>query len=530
MEPDRETLQIEAVAENADRSGVYFTVLDLPAMGGRIQDALQRLRATANPDRSFDVSVRESPKLPELVDIPLLAPTLPELNFFARRLALMPDEDILLLKGVFRQRMEAGRYKNGISMKELINLTYGLEPVMIASNVGNDEALGQFVIENNLNEDVSAIPESSLYLLDLERIGQLQRKNDSGVFVDGCYVVAGEYELAQVYDGIHLPETEEETENAVFRLLVAQTPMDDPEETCKHAEWIDLPISPEKAEQIAHNQKERRMEDCVYYDMKSVIPQIGDQIFVSMNQFSLLNQIAAQYQAMADSEQMKYKAALEAEPYLNLEKALDIARHLPDYELSYLSKDADDFFKEYLSYHLKAGFDRAWLENTVPHPDSQMLLGRLGATQTDYGIISARGQSLYRAVSYEESPIKALSSQALTDEKLDVVEVLGQTALFTNGRVTEQEVPEGLYRYDLREGETLSFSSIENHVFVNHGGTILTKAPLDFDGQEYLVFDEDTCPNFLGYSLTPDEFLQTDFAETDEEHEAPILQTGGMQL
>ena len=36
MESDRETLQIEVVAENADRSGVYFTVLDLPAMGGRI--------------------------------------------------------------------------------------------------------------------------------------------------------------------------------------------------------------------------------------------------------------------------------------------------------------------------------------------------------------------------------------------------------------------------------------------------------------------------------------------------------------
>ena len=49
MEPDRETLQIEVVAENADRSGVYFTVLDLPAMGGRIWmhsrgSGLQRLR------------------------------------------------------------------------------------------------------------------------------------------------------------------------------------------------------------------------------------------------------------------------------------------------------------------------------------------------------------------------------------------------------------------------------------------------------------------------------------------------------
>ena len=192
MEPDRETLQIEVVAENADRSGVYFTVLGLPAMGGRIWDALQRLRSTATPERPFDVSIRESPKLPELAGITLIAPTLPELNFFARRLAFMPDEDILLLKGVLLQRLEAGQYENGIPMKELINLTYGLDTVMIASNVGDDEALGRFVVENELNEDVNAIPESSLYLLDQAQIGRLQRKNDGGVFVDGCYVVAGE--------------------------------------------------------------------------------------------------------------------------------------------------------------------------------------------------------------------------------------------------------------------------------------------------------------------------------------------------
>ena len=264
MEPDRETLQIEVVAENADRSGVYFTVLGLPAMGGRIWDALQRLRSTATPERPFDVSIRESPKLPELAGITLIAPTLPELNFFARRLAFMPDEDILLLKGVLLQRLEAGRYENGIPMKELINLTYGLDTVMIASNVGDDEALGRFVVENELNEDVNAIPESSLYLLDQAQIGRLQRKNDGGVFVDGCYVVAGEYELAEIYDGTHLPETKEEPEDAVFRLLVAQTPMDDPEETVGSAEWISLPISLEKAEEIAHAQNEICMEDCVY--------------------------------------------------------------------------------------------------------------------------------------------------------------------------------------------------------------------------------------------------------------------------
>ena len=528
MEPDRETLQIEVVTENADRSGVYFTVLDLPAMGGRIQDALQRLRATENPAPSFNVSIRESPKLPELADTILIAPTLPELNFFAHRLASMPDEDILLLKGVFRHRMETGLYREGVSVKELINLTYGLDAVMIASNVGDDEALGRFVIENELNEDVNAIPESSLYLLDQAQIGRLQRKNDGGVFVEGCYVVAGAYEMAEIYDGTRLPERLEESEDAVFRLLVAQTPMDDPEETIGNAEWISLPIPPEKAQEIAHAQNEICMEDCVYYAMDSAIPQIDDQVYSSMDHFARLNQIAMQYQAMTEPEQIKYKAVLEAEPHLTMEKALELAAHLPEYEFTPLPCDEADFFKEYLSHHLDTRMDRRWLSAIATQAEGARLLQRLGATQTEYGILSARGHSLYELVPYGE-PSGELSAQALTDEKLEVVEVLGQTALFTNGRVTEQELPEGLYRYDLREGENLAFATIERNIAANHAGTILTKAPLDFGGQEYLVFDEDTSPNFLGYDLTPEEFLQTDFTQTDAPEEDSGPQMGGIQ-
>ena len=66
MESDRKTLQIEVVTENADQSGVYFTVLDLPAMGGRIWDALQRLRSTATPERPFVVSPHGHPLLMHL--------------------------------------------------------------------------------------------------------------------------------------------------------------------------------------------------------------------------------------------------------------------------------------------------------------------------------------------------------------------------------------------------------------------------------------------------------------------------------
>ena len=77
-------------------------------------------------------------------------------------------------------------------------MTYGLDNVMVASNIHNDEQLGQFVIENDLHPDVAAIPDDSLYLLDKRRIRKLQRKNEGGVLWGGSYVVTGDYEIPKL--------------------------------------------------------------------------------------------------------------------------------------------------------------------------------------------------------------------------------------------------------------------------------------------------------------------------------------------
>lgn len=137
---------------------------------------------------------------------------------------------------------------------------------------------------------------------------------------------------------------------------------------------------------------------------------------------------------------------------------------------------------------------------------------------TDYGVISGRGRSLYEPVPFREPEQKVLTTQALTDEKLEVVEILGQTGLFTNGRVTQKQLPDGLYKYDLRQGEGVSFATIEPVVKFDHAGTVLLKSPLDFGGAEYFVFDEDTAPTFLGYELTPAEFMEMDFSEDEDEN------------
>ena len=107
-----------------------------------------------------------------------------------------------------------------------------------------------------------------------------------------------------------------------------------------------------------------------------------------------------------------------------------------------------------------------------------------------------------------------------------MVEVLGQTALFTNGRVTQMELPDGLYCYELRSGENMAFATVEPHVRSDFAGSLLFKAPLDFGGAQYIAFNEETVPNFLDYDMTPEEFMSTDFSEDEGEN----MGMGGMEL
>ena len=82
------------------------------------------------------------------------------------------------------------------------------------------------------------------------------------------------------------------------------------------------------------------------------------------------------------------------------------------------------------------------------------------------------------------------------------IELLGKPALFTNERLTDEGIPQGLYCYHLREGDDGSFCSVEPKVSVNHGGSVITDEPIDFGEQGYVSFTDDTSPNFLGEELT----------------------------
>ena len=521
----KDKLRIELASENRLGRDTFYAELDLPATAEQIKDAKQRARFTDDGDMIYRaVSILYFPLLPDLEHIRLDSATVEELNFLAQRLDSLPDEQFTIYQALFKQRFGDVDSDELLSVKDLINMTYGLDSVMVASNIHNDEQLGQFVIENDLHPDVAAIPEGSLYLLDKRRIGELQRQNDGGVFMNGFYVVTGDYEIPEVYDGKNIPVA---ADDGVFRLKVGPADLNDPEAAEAGAVWLALPIPREEADAIVKDAfGVESIEDCACFDFESGIPQITAVAVKNMASFDALNAVADRYLTMGNDAQLRFKAILEAEDIHDADGALSAADRLNEYELSYFDSDAAFFFKTHVCHNLDVRFDDHWLDTLLTQNEGKRLVERLGACITDYGILSARGGHLFEPVPVEAPEAKELKTQAMTDEKLEVVEVLGQTALFTNGRVTQKELPDGLYKYDLREGESIAFATIEPSVAVNHAGTIITKEPIIFGAEGYIEFDDNSSPNFLSDEMSVEEFLNMDFSQDEDES----LTMGGMQL
>lgn len=520
MNYNRKIMRLELSTEKVLNGGYYYAELLLSAADYELKYAMQRARAVGR-ENTVEVSILECDILPELQDIRLDTFSLHELNFLAKRLASLPDEELPVFYAVTEQIFgNAEESENPVSTKDLINSTYGLDTVPAAHNVSNLSEFGRLAFENELLSDLEGIPESAVLFLNAEQIGRVQQKNDNGVFEGRQYIPTVHYELPVVYDGVTLPE--EEPENAAFLLKVGAYPKSAFSDEGPALHDLCLPADSDELFNVTDKCGEPEINFCFCYEFYSSIPQITSDMFDSMEEIDELNTLAQRIAAMSESEQTKFKAVLNAEDTATLKGALDIAQNLWRYEFAAEPDTADAFFKNYVAKNADTRFDNRWLGGLFARNEGERLLGSLGATLTDYGVVSARNGQLFEPVPYDEPEAKELKTQAMTEEKLDVIEVLGRRALFSNGRLMPEQIPKGLYAYDLRHSDDGDrFCSIEPKVGVNHGGTVLMRDILDFGESGYIPLDEDTEPNFLGETMTASEF-------GEDEIQDESIQIGGI--
>ena len=93
--------------------------------------------------------------------------------------------------------------------------------------------------------------------------------------------------------------------------------------------------------------------------------------------------------------------------------------------------------------------------------------------------------------------------------KYQEVEIFDVPALFSDGRIALADLPEGLYRYDLRgsDDDPGMPVTVEQNVAVNHAGAIITAKPLDLGEDGCLTLTEDEGLNFVGGEISIQRFF-----------------------
>lgn len=122
------SLRIELSRENPVGNGYLYSTLELPAEEYEIRDALQRAHLGNETDVYHEITILDSPYVYDLQDMRLDSPTIDELNFLSKRLAAMDETERLIYAAVLPKVIGDDDI---VSMKTLINCTYGLDEVMI---------------------------------------------------------------------------------------------------------------------------------------------------------------------------------------------------------------------------------------------------------------------------------------------------------------------------------------------------------------------------------------------------------------
>jgi len=407
----RDKVVVELCTEDLYGKGYYYSTLTLPASDGQIEDAMQKARAIGR-EGYMQISVISCPRLPELMDTRLDSPTIKEMNFFAQRLERLPDNQLIVLNALFDTQKESGEYENGVLMKDLINMTYDLDGMVVLQGISNDRELGEMVKDNEMEPYMHDLDNETIQLLDAEKVGKKFRDSECGVFSRGHYVARLGYNWPEVYDGKTLPEPERKAIGGGFiQMLVAKSGIENPEEAEKSAVLIGLPIDTEKANTIAQSLGEKRIEDCVYFDFQSPISWLNDEMYGDTEIFGKLNCVAFIYETLSPEDKLKFKAVSESLQCKDLDMAKEIMNNLDRYQLSHYTEDYESYAMEYMQLKLPTEFDTSIFKECKMDTLGRRLCDRLDCKLTGYGVVSSEGGQIFATVVEESDEEEMVQKQ-----------------------------------------------------------------------------------------------------------------------
>ncbi|MCM1285704.1 MAG: hypothetical protein NC213_03600 [Acetobacter sp.] len=511
---NEKVMLIELSAENTDDSTKeYVADIRLPASVHEIDDAIERCRGYLVKTNIMPFGISECERVPLLSELRFDSPNLYELNFLAKQISEF-DTAQLAAYNALLPLVVGDNYENDlISIKDVINLTYSVDDYSVASNIFNDTELGEMIVDNNMVEGIENLSDEIIELLDYEKVGEAHRMAENGVYVNGCYVSREGFKLKEVFNGETIPV--HEFDKYMFRFRLSRydgIPM-----------WINAPLD-ENSEQILKN---ANADEFNLIDFVSAIPQIekySDEMHpkITMAEINRIDKLCQNFMSLDEIQSIKFKAALCFEDVQTLDDVNRInliMKNADSYNLKYFNVYSSDFAKDYLEQHLDESFPKEYLELINTQALGDRLLSEYCGKYTPYGIL-----------------LKSSNEQILSNERKHefmLTDFLSKHVLFTEDRLTPEEIPEGLHKYEFRAGAEYTYATLEEKVGVDFSGTILSKVPFDLGEDEYIDLEKeiDGIPDFLDVEMSIDEFINSDFdPEENEDFEEDEYQIGGMGL
>ena len=377
------------------KQGYWGVELSLPVGKEEIEDALQRARVPEYG--SYHLEYLDWPeflgkRLSEYC-------TLEEINVLAYCISQMNSQQLEIYEGAVEllwEEMWEECWPLWMTEKSLINLSYNLNCYDFYPGVLCDADLGEICIEGGILELIDSLPDETLELLDVEKVGRYLREKDGGTYTPKGYVLRNTEEFQEVFDGRNLPEMPTELQGTISLQLV----------NCLHPEaasvWLALPAKQDEMRRVLESLKAESFDDCVIVGSRGpalTFPLAGDE------DIEKLNLLAERIKSFSDSRMReKYRAAMELELCSDLDLALDIAANLDCYdfdsELHSLASYAEYLLK-------KSGVDTE--DSAFALFDFQgygeRKMKEVGYISTAYGLITRNKQPFQREYTKERQSI-----------------------------------------------------------------------------------------------------------------------------
>ena len=365
--------------------------LRLPAEPAFLKDA--KMRAFIHENEPYQIELLgEWPSFLTSVLEKAKAVTLEEVNVLACLVAHMDSIQLETYEAAIQMRQDAP-----VGIKDLLNLCYNLKCFEFRPGIINDRMLGEFCLEEDRLDWIHIFEVDVRKLLDPQRVGMDQRKEEMGIFTSKGYVFENALSYQDIYDGIHLPDIDG-VAGGIFSLRLVGSQY--PEE---QGTWLELPTTDLGFQWVLNRLNERTFDDCIIAESISTVQGLSVK---QIDDIETLNELARRIQEFTDDRTLcKFEAALELEQCDSLEQALHIAENLDcySYDPQMYSMAA---YTRYLFRELEINIDDPAFATFDFQGYGERQLGLLESVQTAYGMITRNEDFLIQAQQNTEQGMK----------------------------------------------------------------------------------------------------------------------------